>query len=199
MRWRNQGARTRRGARGAPAERRRRDLAARGGALRPVWAHRREFTWIPSCLGSWAILDVTASQALTLTCGQVLMSSDPRNAKNGGNRMPRNTEVQAKLARVVGELGGAGLELDPEAQERVGELIAAAADRIEQADRLDDPDAIDAAESALRTLLRGAFVESTRGRTERRGAEGAVESAMVKEAAIMDVLRRICPLWPICV
>jgi hypothetical protein len=40
--------------------------------------------------------------------------------------VPRNTEVQAQLVRVVGEFQARELILDPDAQQRVGKLIATA-------------------------------------------------------------------------
>ena len=109
--------------------------------------------------------------------------------------MPRNTEVQAQLARVVGQFQAEGLVLDPAAQQRVGELIATAADTLEAEGRLDDPAAVGDAEHAIRRVLTGAYRRSAG--IERREA-GRGGPALVKEAAIIDVLRGICPLWPIC-
>lgn len=109
--------------------------------------------------------------------------------------MPRNTEVQAQLARVVEDFRLRGLNLDSGAQERMGELIATAADTLESEDRLDDPAALAAAERAIRRVLQGAYRQS--GGLERREA-GRQREPIVKEAAISDALRGICPMWPIC-
>lgn len=112
--------------------------------------------------------------------------------------MPSNTEVQARLVRVAGDLRAQGVELDPEAQNHVGKLIATAADRIERESRLDDESALADADAALRTLLRGAYRTSLRGLPEKRGQDFDQRTVVVHDAAVLDVLGRLCPIWPFC-
>jgi hypothetical protein len=112
--------------------------------------------------------------------------------------LPRNSEVQNRLAQAVHDLTErAGVTLDADAQERIGMLIGEAAARMEDEGALADEQRITEAEKAFLTLIRASLARSPKG-LEKRGGREAVGPSIVKEAALLDGLRGICPIWPIC-
>lgn len=113
--------------------------------------------------------------------------------------MPQNTEVQARLLRAATRMTAkARIELNSQAQDRLGTLIAEATGRLEREGQLDDEGALGTAEEAVQTLIRAVVRGQLKGQREYRYESPQAPPLFVTEAALDQALRGICPLWPIC-
>lgn len=106
-------------------------------------------------------------------------------------------EIKGRLANAVAlTVRRRGLALGLDARDYLDGLLETAAQRMMDEARVSERDVVEA-ERAVIKLLREDFTRSKRAPGQPGHSEGTA-SPTIRRVDLIETLRRLCPIWPVC-